>query len=70
MIDAATTEEVFGGAGGVALGLKFLRDKLSGATEPGDMEVARYVISLLHLERQFEKTAGRAGRRPTRAGGR
>ena len=55
MINAATTEEVFGGAGGVAMGLKFLRDKLSGATEPGDMEVARYVISLLHLERQFEK---------------
>ena len=55
MIDAATTEEVFGGAGGVAMGLKFLRDKLSGATEAGDMEVARYVVSLLHLERQFEK---------------
>lgn len=55
MIDAATTEEVFGGAGGVALGLKFLRDKLSGDTEPSDMEVARYVVSLLHLERQFEK---------------
>ena len=55
MINAATTEEVFGGASGVAMGLKFLRDKLSGATEPGDMEVARYVVSLLHLERQFEK---------------
>ncbi|MEK7796873.1 MAG: DUF489 family protein, partial [Pseudomonadota bacterium] len=55
MIDATTTEEVFGGAGGVTAGLKFLRDKLSGATEVGDMEVARYVISLLHLERQFEK---------------
>ena len=55
MINAATTEEVFGGASGVTLGLKFLRDKLSGDTEPGDMEVARYVVSLLHLERQFEK---------------
>ncbi len=55
MINAATTEEVFGGASGVATGLKFLRDKLSGDTEPGDMEVARYVVSLLHLERQFEK---------------
>lgn len=55
MINAATTEEVFGGASGVATGLKFLRDKLSGDTESGDMEVARYVVSLLHLERQFEK---------------
>ncbi len=55
MINATTTEEVFGGANGVAMGLKFLRDKLSGATESGDMEVARYVIALLHLERQLEK---------------
>lgn len=55
MIDATTTEEVFGGASGLALGLKFLRDKLTGNTEPGDMEVARYVVSLLHLERQLEK---------------
>lgn len=55
MINADTTEEIFGGARGVTLGLKFLRDKLSGETEPSDMEVARYVVSLLHLERQFEK---------------
>jgi high frequency lysogenization protein len=55
MLNAATTAEVFGGAGGVAAGLKFLRDKLTGATGPGDMEVARYVVAILHLERQLEK---------------
>ncbi len=55
MLNAATTAEVFGGATGVAAGLKFLRDKLTGATGPGDMEVARYVVAILHLERQLEK---------------
>lgn len=55
MLNAATTAEVFGGASGVAAGLKFLRDKLTGATGPGDMEVARYVVAILHLERQLEK---------------
>lgn len=55
MFDAAVTEEVFGGAGGVALGLRLLRDKLAGKTEPGDMEIARYVVALLALERRLEK---------------
>ncbi len=57
MIDAATTAEVFGGTRGVALGLKLLRDKLAGRTEPGDMEIARYVVALLQLERLLERRA-------------
>ncbi|TAM48059.1 MAG: lysogenization regulator HflD [Gammaproteobacteria bacterium] len=55
MIDAATTAEVFGGTRGVALGLRLLRDKLAGRTEPGDMEIARYVVALLQLERMLER---------------
>lgn len=55
MIDAGTTTEVFGGVGGVKLGLKLLRDKLAGKTEPSDMEIARYVVALLALERQLER---------------
>jgi len=54
MFDAAATAEVFGGAGGVRLGLTLLRDKLAGKTEPGDMEIARYVVALLALERRLE----------------
>lgn len=55
MIDAGTTTEVFGGVGGVKLGLKLLRDKLAGKTEPSDMEIARYVVALLALERRLER---------------
>ncbi len=55
MIDAATVAEVFGGTRGVALGLRLLRDKLAGRTEPSDMEIARYVVALLQLERLLER---------------
>ncbi len=57
MIDAATTAEVFGGARGVAPGLRLLRDKLAGRTEPCDMEIARYVVALLQIERLLERRA-------------
>lgn len=49
-LDAASTEAVYGGIGGVQLGLRLLRDKLTGAAEPMDLEMAKYVISLLQLE--------------------
>lgn len=50
MIDAGDAAEVYGGVGGVALGLKLLRDKLSGSAEPSDLELAKYVIAMLQLE--------------------
>jgi high frequency lysogenization protein len=50
MLDATSTAEVYGGVGGVRLGLTLLRDKLTGNTEPNDVEMARYVISLIQLE--------------------
>lgn len=50
MIDAGNAAEVYGGVGGVALGLKLLRDKLSGSAEPSDLELAKYVIAMLQLE--------------------
>lgn len=49
-LDAASTEAIFGGIAGVQLGLRLLRDKLTGAAEPMDLEMAKYVISLLQLE--------------------
>lgn len=55
-VDSATTEEVYGGAGGVVFGLELLRDKLSGrAADPSDMEMARYVINVLQLERRLKR---------------
>ncbi|HEX7042973.1 MAG TPA: high frequency lysogenization protein HflD [Burkholderiales bacterium] len=49
-IDAPSTAEVYGGAGGVALGLTLVRDKLGGSAAPQDLEMAKYVIAMLQLE--------------------
>jgi len=49
-LEAPTTDAVFGGAAGLGLGLTMLRDKLTGDTSQADIEVARYVISLMQLE--------------------
>lgn len=49
-IDAPNPEAVFGGVAGVRTGLQLLRDKLISVTGPKDVELARYVISLIQLE--------------------
>jgi high frequency lysogenization protein len=54
-IEAVSTEEVYGGVEGVFLGLKLLHDKLSGATDAKDLELARYVIAMIQLERTLAK---------------
>lgn len=54
-LDAPTTEDVYGGVGGVALGLQLLRDKLSGRADPSDVEMTRYVVSVLQLERRLKR---------------
>jgi high frequency lysogenization protein len=48
-LDAGNTEEIFSGVGGVHIGLEFLRDKLSSVSETLDVEIARYVVAMLHL---------------------
>jgi len=55
LIDAPTTEAVYGGAQSVALGLDLLRNKLGGVTDSGDVEIAKYVISMIHLEGQLRR---------------
>jgi high frequency lysogenization protein len=54
-LDAPSTEAVFGGAAGLRLGLEILRDRLTGSTDPADLEVARYVVSMLHLANELRK---------------
>jgi high frequency lysogenization protein len=54
-IDAPSTEAVYGGAQGVAFGLDLLRNKLGGVTDAGDVEIAKYVISMIHLEGQLRR---------------
>jgi len=55
MIDSPSTDAVYGGARGVALGLELLRNKLGGVTDAGDVEIAKYVISMIHLEGQLRR---------------
>lgn len=49
-IDAANVGAVYGGTRGLRLGLEQLRDKLAGRSAPTDVEMARYVVAMLHLE--------------------
>ncbi len=55
LINAPSTEVVFGGAQGVKSGLNLLRDKLAGETDAGDVEIAKYVLSMIHLEGQLRR---------------
>jgi high frequency lysogenization protein len=52
-IDCASTEDVYGGAGGVILGLQLVRDKLSGRADSSDIELTRYVLGVLQLQRKI-----------------
>lgn len=52
-IDSATTDDIYGGPRGVTLGLQLLRDKLRGHADQNDMEMARYVVNILQLERRL-----------------
>lgn len=52
-IDSATTDDIYGGPHGVTLGLQLLRDKLRGHADQSDMEMARYVVNILQLERRL-----------------
>jgi len=54
-LDAPSTEAVYGGATGLRLGLELLRTKLAGDTDPGDIEIAKYVLSMIQLERRLRR---------------
>jgi high frequency lysogenization protein len=49
-LDAPDVETIYGGAGGLRLGLELLNTKLTGKTKSADMEMARYVVALVQLE--------------------
>lgn len=53
--DPNTVDEVYGSAKGVATGLKVILDQFGDATNLRDMELTKYVISLMHLERKLSK---------------
>ncbi len=51
--DAETVEAVFGNLAGVAHGLRVLRDQFDSHYQRSDMELTRYVFSLVSLEKRL-----------------
>lgn len=54
-LNAPDVQSVYGGAAGVRLGLTLLHTKLAGQSEPSDVEMARYVVALMHLANVLHK---------------
>ncbi len=54
-LDADSVEAVFGGAVGVSDGLRVMRQQLGPGTGGRDLEVTRYVVGILHLERKLSR---------------
>jgi high frequency lysogenization protein len=55
--DPADTESVYGGRDKLDVGLKLLRDQLGGRESRRDMEVTKYVLTIMHLERKLVRNA-------------
>jgi len=55
MLDAKTTEDVYGGIGGVMDGLRLITRLFDGKAPQQDMEISRYVITVMLLERQISR---------------
>jgi high frequency lysogenization protein len=51
--DADSVEDVYGGVAGVGAGIRELNKQLSSNRDERDMEITRYVISLLTLEKKL-----------------
>ncbi len=51
----ATTAAVYGGVRNVREGIKLLRIHMGGTDQVRDLEITRYVVAILYLERQLAK---------------
>lgn len=56
-IDSNSVIDVFGSPAAMTLGLKCLTEQLSGDNTRQDMEITRYVIALLHLEKKLSRSS-------------
>ncbi|MDP1708704.1 MAG: high frequency lysogenization protein HflD [Gammaproteobacteria bacterium] len=54
-VNADTTAAVYGGTQALRLGLRTLQEQLDKGAVPRDLELARYVVSVMHLERQLAR---------------
>lgn len=50
-LDAPDVPAVYGGVAGLRIGLELLRSRLHGHSSPADVEMARYVVAVLQLEK-------------------
>jgi len=55
VLDAVSTPAVFGGLGGVRSGLKLLESGVLNSPEMADLEILRYMMSILQLQNQLYK---------------
>ena len=55
LIDAPSVIDVYGGVSGVSAGLRLLQTQLISSKKKPDMELSRYLVVLLHLERKLSK---------------
>lgn len=53
--DSNNVIEIYGSPAEASTGLKTLQTQLSGNTEKQDMEITRYVLGMIHLERKLSK---------------
>jgi len=53
--DSDNVMDIYGGIIGVSSGLKTLINQMSAENEKQDMDITRYVVSLLHLEKKLKK---------------
>jgi high frequency lysogenization protein len=54
-IDSKNVIDVYGSVSGVITGLRTLHRQMSGDTAQQDMEITRYIIALLHLEKKVSR---------------
>ncbi|MBI5040696.1 MAG: high frequency lysogenization protein HflD [Gammaproteobacteria bacterium] len=54
-IDAPSTEAIFNGSRGLATGLRTLGARLGSGGTAEELEITRYAIALLHLERKLAR---------------
>ncbi len=64
-IDPPDTESVYGGRGQLNTGFKLLKDQLGGDTKKADIEITKYVVALMHLERKLVRNQELMGRLKT-----
>ncbi|GMQ88028.1 MAG: high frequency lysogenization protein HflD [Gammaproteobacteria bacterium] len=55
LIDAPSVVDVYGSVNGVNAGLRLLQTQLVGSQQKPDIELSRYLVTLLHLERKLSK---------------